>query len=276
MTIRQILKDAADKLQGVGIADPLVDASLLLSHVTSRPPLMLRADSFSELPHDQLAAFHALLDRRLAHEPLQYILGTVEFMGLTLSVTPDALIPRYDTEILCEEALRRIAGDLRVLDLCTGTGAIALTIKKHAPQCRVFASDISDKALQLAEKNAQNNALTVNFRLGDLLAPFENESFDMIVSNPPYISAADMQELSPEVLLEPHLALHGGTDGLDFYRRIVADAPRHLVPGGWLLFEIGCDQAQDVSALMEKDFEKIQVIKDLSGLDRVVLGKKKG
>lgn len=276
MTIRQILKDAADKLQGVGIADPLVDASLLLSHVTSRPPLMLRADSFSELPHDQLAAFHALLDRRLAHEPLQYILGTVEFMGLTLSVTPDALIPRYDTEILCEEALRRIAGDLRVLDLCTGTGAIALTIKKHAPQCRVFASDISDKALQLAEKNAQKNALTVNFRLGDLLAPFENESFDMIVSNPPYISAADMQELSPEVLLEPHLALHGGTDGLDFYRRIVADAPRHLVPGGWLLFEIGCDQAQDVSALMEKDFEKIQVIKDLSGLDRVVLGKKKG
>ena len=275
MTIRQILRDAADKLQGVGIADPLVDASLLLSFVTGKPPLMLRADSFSTLPEEHLSAFHTLLERRLSHEPLQYILGSVEFMDLTLCVSPDALIPRYDTEILCEEALRRITGDMRVLDLCTGTGAIALTIKKHAPACTVLAGDISEKALALAQKNAQKNALTVDFRLGDLLAPFGNETFDMIVSNPPYISDADMLTLSPEVLREPHLALEGGADGLIFYRRIVADAPHYLVPGGWLLFEIGCDQGADVSALMEKDFEEIQVVKDLAGLDRVVLGKRK-
>lgn len=271
MTIRQTLKDAADKLQGVGIADPLVDASLLLSHVTGKAPLLLRADSFSELPAEQLLAFQALLDRRLAHDPLQYILGTVEFMGLTLSVTPDALIPRYDTEILCEEALRRARRDMRVLDLCTGTGAIALTLKKHA-NCQVFASDISEKALALAQKNAQRNALDVTFRQGDLFAPFHGEIFDMIVSNPPYISAADMLTLSPEVLREPHLALEGGEDGLIFYRRIAADAPRHLAPGGWLLFEIGYDQGAPVSALLEKDFEGIQVVKDLNGLDRVVLG----
>lgn len=275
MTIRQILRDAADKLQGVGVADPLVDASLLLSHVTGKPPLMLRADSFSELPAAQLSAFQTLLDRRLAHEPLQYILGSVEFMDLTLSVSPDALIPRYDTEILCEEALRRIAGDMRVLDLCTGTGAIALTIKKHAPGCTVLAGDISEKALALAQKNAQKNALTVDFRLGDLFSPFATETFDAIVSNPPYISDADMNSLAPEVLLEPHLALHGGADGLDFYRRIVADAPRYLVPGGWLLFEIGCDQGAAVAQLMEKDFTDVQVIKDLGHLDRVVLGKRK-
>lgn len=275
MTIRHVLRNAADKLQGVGIADPLVDASLLLSHVTGISPLMLRADSFSELPGEQLAAFERLLDRRLDHEPLQYILGTVEFMDVSLAVSPDALIPRYDTEILCEEALRRARRDMRVLDLCTGTGAIALTIKKHA-DCQVFASDISEKALQLAQKNAKNNALAVTFRQGDLLSPFAGEAFDMIVSNPPYISDADMLTLSPEVLREPHLALEGGTDGLSFYRRIVAAAPHHLTPGGWLLFEIGCDQGKAVAQLMEKDFECVQVVQDLAHLDRVVLGKKKG
>ena len=275
MVIRQILKEAAEALQGVGIADPLVDASLLLSFVTGRPPLLLRADSFSELPEDQLAAFHALLQRRLSHEPLQYITGSVEFMGLHLHVSPDALIPRYDTEILCEEALRRANKNMRVLDLCTGTGAIALTVKKHA-DCDVFASDISEKALALAQKNAESNQLTVDFRLGDLLSPFADETFDMIVSNPPYISAADMLTLSPEVLNEPHLALEGGEDGLVFYRRIVADAPRYLKPGGWLLFEIGCDQGAAVADMMQKDFEDVQVVKDLNDLDRVVLGKLKG
>lgn len=275
MTIRQILRDAADKLQGVGIADPLVDASLLLSFVTGKAPLLLRADSFSALPEDQLHTFRALLDRRLSREPLQYIIGSVEFMGLSLQVSPDALIPRYDTEILCEEALGRIAGDMRVLDLCTGTGVIALTIKKHAPGCTVFAADISEKALALAQKNAQKNALTVAFRQGDLLSPFAGEVFDMIVSNPPYISDADMKTLSPEVLLEPHLALEGGADGLDFYRRIISAAPAHLSSGGWLLFEIGCDQGQAVSELMKKDFSEIQVVQDLGHLDRVVLGRKK-
>ena len=275
MNIRQALKDAADKLQGVGIADPIVDASLLLSHVTGRPPLMLRADSFSALPEEQLNTFHALLERRLGHEPLQYIIGTVEFMDLTLTVTPDALIPRYDTEILCEEALRRIDGRMRVLDLCTGTGVIALTVKKHAPDCEVLAGDVSCQALALARENAARNALTVDFRQGDLLCPFAGEQFDMIVSNPPYISAEDMKTLSPEVLREPHLALEGGADGLAFYRRIIADAPHYLRPGGYLLFEIGCTQAQDVSGLMQKDFDDIAVCRDLSGLDRVVLGRRR-
>ncbi|MBR5232155.1 MAG: peptide chain release factor N(5)-glutamine methyltransferase [Clostridia bacterium] len=275
MTVRQLLKSAADRLQGVGITDPLVDASLLLSHVTGIAPLMLRADAWREVSDKELSSFEALLLRRLSREPLQYILGSVEFMGLQLRTSPDALIPRYDTEILCEEALRRVQKGFKVLDLCTGTGVIALTMKKHAPSCEVWAVDISENALALAGKNAKSNALDVTFRQGDLFAPLQGESFDMIVSNPPYISDADMLSLSPEVLSEPRLALEGGKDGLDFYRRIVSEAPAYLRRGGYMLFEIGCDQAQAVSRMMARDFEDVTVCKDLAGLDRVVLGRVK-
>ena len=200
MTVRQVLKNAADALGGVGIADPIVDASLLLSHVTGIPPLMLRADGWRDISEDHEAAFQALLARRLQREPLQYILGEVEFMGLSLRVSPDALIPRYDTEVLCEEALKRVKPLDRVLDLCTGTGVIALTVKKHAPECAVSAGDISEKALQLAQENARRNQLAVDFYQGDLLTPFDGKTFDMIISNPPYISQEDMRTLQPEVL----------------------------------------------------------------------------
>lgn len=272
MTVRQLLKNAADRLQGVGITDPLVDASLLLSHVTGTPPLLLRADGGREVSPETLSAFEKMLLRRLDREPLQYIVGTVEFMDLTIRTSPDALIPRYDTEVLCEEALRYAEKGFRVLDLCTGTGVIALTMKKHGEDLTVFGGDISEKALCLARENARQNGLDVTFRQGDLFAPFHGETFDMIISNPPYISDADMLTLSPEVLSEPRLALEGGRDGLDFYRRIIAQAPAHLRRGGMLLFEIGCDQAQAVSELMSRDFSCIRVCKDLNHLDRVVLG----
>lgn len=275
MTVRQILREAADALRGVGIADPIVDASLLLSHVTGIQPLMLRADSWREASEEEYAAFRALLERRLSREPLQYILGEVEFMGLNLRVAKDVLIPRYDTEPLCEQAISRLHENQRVLDVCTGTGVIALTIKKHCPSAQVSACDISDTALNLAKENAQRNRLSVDFRLGDLLSPFAGETFDMIVSNPPYISREDMLSLQPEVQKEPELALFGGEDGLDFYRRIVHDAPAYLAVGGWLLFEIGCAQAKDVCALMEKDFSELSVYQDLNGLDRVVAGRLK-
>jgi len=275
MTVRQVFKQAADALHGVGIADPIVDASLLLSHVSGIAPLMLRADSWREVSENDLSAFESLLNRRLSREPLQYILGEVEFMGLNLRVAPDVLIPRYDTECLCEQALNRLQENQRVLDVCTGTGAIALTIKKHRPTAQVFAGDISVTALNLAKENARHNQLTVDFRLGDLLSPFAGEMFDMIVSNPPYISREDMLTLQPEVQKEPELALFGGEDGLDFYRRITAAAPTHLNAKGFLLFEIGCTQAKDVCALMEKDFTDLSVYQDLGGLDRVVAGKLK-
>ena len=275
MTVRQVLKQAADALNGVGIADPIVDASLLLSHVTGMQPLLLRADSWREISENDLAAFQTLLNRRLTREPLQYILGEVEFMGLNLRVAPGVLIPRYDTEPLCEQAISRLRENQRALDVCTGTGAIALTIKKHCPTAQVAAGDISKTALNLAKENAVRNDLTVDFRLGDLLSPFAGETFDMIVSNPPYISREDMLTLQPEVQKEPELALFGGEDGLDFYRRIVAAAPAHLNKNGWLLFEIGCMQAKDVCTLMKKDFSDISVYQDLGGLDRVIAGQLK-
>lgn len=275
MTVRQVLKEAADALHGVGIADPIVDASLLLSHVTGIAPLMLRADAWREISDDHLAAFRTLLSRRLAHEPLQYIIGEVEFMGVSIKTTPDALIPRYDTEVLCEQALMHISPPCRVLDVCTGTGVIALTLKFHAPQTDVFACDISEKALSLAQENAQRNKLCVTFRQGDLLSPYQGETFDVIVSNPPYISREDMLTLQPEVQKEPELALFGGDDGLDFYRRIIADVPFYLVPGGALLFEIGCSQADAVCRLMKNRFEDLHVYQDLNGLDRVVAGRLK-
>lgn len=275
MTAGEALRAARSTLAEAGVPTPAVDAALLLSHVTGVSQLTLRAESWRQLTQREESTFFALVERRKMREPLQYITGEVGFMYVTLRASPDALIPRADTERLCEEALSRMQGSERVLDLCTGTGALAIAIKHQFPAATVLAGDISEKALALAKENAARNDTDVEFRKGDLLAPFAGEKFDLIVSNPPYVTGAEMKELQPEVQKEPELALYGGEDGLDFYRRIVQEAPAHLKQGGWLLFEIGSAQAQAVSALMEKDFEEVCVVQDYEHLDRVVLGKRK-
>lgn len=275
LTAGETLRAARDTLAAAGVPDPAVDAALLLSHVTGVPQLVLRADGARALTKEEERAFGALLQRRAAREPLQYIVGEVGFMYVTLRVCEDALIPRADTEILCEQAMNRMQGHERVLDLCTGTGALAIAIKHRYPDAQVMAGDISDAALALACENARRNGTAVEFRQGDLLSPFSGEQFDLIVSNPPYVTGAEMASLQPEVRREPALALYGGEDGLDFYRRIVKAAPQCLRPGGWLLFEIGSAQAAAVSSLMAKDFADIQVCQDYEQLDRVVLGRLK-
>lgn len=273
MTCREALRQATAQLENAGVPDAAVDAAFLLSHATGLPHLLLRAEGWRELDEAACAHFEALLARRCRREPLQYILGTVDFMGITLHAAPGALIPRNDTEALCEQAFARMQGAKRVLDLCTGTGALAIAMAKHAPQLEVTATDISPDALSIAARNIADTGARVTLRCGDLFESVAGERFDLIVSNPPYITAQEMRSLQPEVQREPELALFGGQDGLDFYRRIAREAPQHLTTGGWLLLEIGSAQAQAVTKLLEQDFEAVSVYPDMQQLDRVVAGR---
>lgn len=268
MTCRDALRAASGMLAQAGVPDPAVDAAFLLSHVTGTPHLLLRAEGWRELTQLQLADYRALIDRRCQREPLQYILGTAQFMGVTLRAQPGALIPRNDTETLCEQALARMQGRERVLDLCTGTGALAVAIALRFPGAQVTAADISADALDVARQNIADTGARVTLRQGDLFAAVAGERFDIIVSNPPYITAEEMADLQPEVRREPALALYGGSDGLDFYRRIAREAPDYLSPGGWLLLEIGSAQAEAVSALLAERFEALAVYPDMQGLPR--------
>lgn len=269
-TCRDALRAASGMLAQAGVPDPAVDAAFLLSHVTGTPHLLLRAEGWRELTQSQLADYQALIDRRCQREPLQYILGTAQFMGVTLRAQPGALIPRNDTETLCEQALARMQGRERVLDLCTGTGALAIAIALRFPGAQVTAADISADALDVARQNIADTGARVTLRQGDLFAAAAGERFDIIVSNPPYITAEEMADLQPEVCREPALALYGGLDGLDFYRRIAREAPDYLSTGGWLLLEIGSAQAEAVSALLAERFEALAVYPDMQGLPRAV------
>ena len=273
MTVFQALKTGEARLAQV--PDPRLDAEYLLAHVLGLPRLEMLVDKRRALTQPQAAAYEALLARRESREPLQYILGTQSFMGLPFKTDPRALIPRNDTETLCEAALALLRPGQRVLDLCTGTGALAIAIQKLAPGVCVTGTDISPDALSLARENAAALGANVCLVQGDLFAPVEAEVFDVIISNPPYIPDALRGQLQAEVEREPALALFAGPDGLDFYRRIAREAPAHLVPGGWLLLEIGDEQFGPVQALLQDDFCSVSLLKDLNGLPRVVRAERK-
>ena len=274
-TVRETLRAGAARLSAAGVTEASNDAALLLSFVTGEAPLSLRADSGRELAAEDAVAYEALLIRRAAREPLQYITGEAPFMGLMLKAAPRVLIPRFDTETLCEQALLRLCGREHVLDLCTGSGALAVAIADRFPDATVFAGDISSDAVALALENASRCGVNVTVRQGDLFAPFAGERFDMIVSNPPYIPSGDLLGLMEEVHSEPVLALDGGRDGLDFYRRIIDEAPHYLTAKGWLLLEFGDGQASAVAALLSENFEEIAVYSDLNGLERAAAGRLK-
>ena len=251
MTIREALRLAAARLEQAGVPDADVDAAYLLASVLKEDTLAMRINGHRELAAPQRAAFDALCDRRAAREPLQYILGETEFMGLTFHVEPGVLIPRADTEILVEKALAWMKPGARVLDIGTGSGAIAVSLAKLGRQAQVTAVDVSDRALEIARQNAKRNGAAVEFVKSDCFSALKGRKYDMIVSNPPYISEDEMRGLMPEVTREPELALFGGADGLDFYRRISREAPEYLNEGGCLLFEIGWLQKDAVSALVK-------------------------
>ena len=266
--VLEALKAAEYRLRAV--PDPRLDAEWLLSEVLGVSRLEMLLNKRRELTEAEAAAYEALLARREGREPLQYILGSQSFMGFTLKTDSRALIPRNDTEALCEEALKYVLPGGRVLDLCTGSGALAAAIKKLRPGAEVTATDISDAALSLAKENAEKLNAEIRFIRGDLFSPLAGEKYDVIVSNPPYIPDALRGRLQAEVEREPALALFAGDDGLDFYRRIAAEAPAHLLPGGRLCLEIGDGQGGAVKAFLYEEFTDIQVLNDLNGLPRVV------
>ncbi len=279
--IRTIYKEGQDKLAAGGVHDAAFDARALLSFVMEIPFRDIPLHYMDEAADEQQERYEELIGRRMSGEPLQYITGEQEFMGLTFHVDSRVLIPRLDTEILAEEALEYVnrkltRGDaVRVLDLCCGSGALGLSIAalhSETDRLEVVISDISEDALEVARQNAEALGVSdrVAFVKGDLFENIE-KSFDLIVCNPPYIRTDVIETLDKEVREhEPMLALDGGADGLDIYRRIAEEAPGYLKAGGRLLMEIGYDQAEDVAALLQKEFDDIKVLKDLAGLDRVI------
>ncbi|MBQ3509612.1 MAG: peptide chain release factor N(5)-glutamine methyltransferase [Peptococcaceae bacterium] len=275
MNSRELLKWAMAELG----SDKRLEAELLLCHVLDTNRALLMAHDTDELAEEKAEAFRELILRRKADEPLQYLIGTASFMGLELLVTPAVLIPRFDTERLVEKALQLIETKEApiMLDVCTGSGAIALALQHYKPKASVYAGDLSGEALNIAAQNNQRCGLQVQFRQGNLLEPFADLTgrLDLLASNPPYITTQEMGELPGDVLQEPRLALWGGEDGLYFYRKITAAAVTMLKPGGWLIYEIGWMQGEAVQKLLDgAGFVKTEIIKDWQGLDRVVCGQK--
>lgn len=272
--IRQLLAEAAARLPGV---EGRHEAELLLLDVLGRERSWLFAHATDPVDAATEAAFAQLLQRRLAGEPVAYLLGRRGFWTLDLAVTPATLIPRPETERLVELALERLPPErpLRVADLGTGSGAIALALASERPQAQVLATDMSADALAVAAANAQRHALgNVSVRLGPWYAPLAGERFDLIVTNPPYIAAGDPHLEQGDLRFEPPTALASGADGLDDIRLIIAGAPAHLSAGGWLLIEHGWDQGAPIRALLEQaGFTAVSTEVDLEQRDRVSLGR---
>ena len=307
MTLEELYKKGTEMLREAGVENPSVDAFYLLEYtaVLDKAKYLMFKDQ--QVTDRNIKQYTDIIEKRMTRIPYQYITGVADFAGLSFEVNENVLIPRLDTEVLFERALRSLGPKAYVLDLCTGSGALGIALKRYRPDIHMVISDISPAALEIAAVNVEHNRLGVakplnaaadpvdieygydlgfNIRiiesdLFDNMAVDESETapgkamtgkFDVIVSNPPYVTESEYEELMPEVKdHEPKLALTAGADGLDIYRRIAADAPRFLKDGGKLLLEIGCSQADRVTELLEENgFTDIEVFKDLAELDRVI------
>lgn len=273
MNYRKLYETGKDRLEKAGIQEAALDARLLLEEVcrTDRNTLLVHGDR--AVTEEEETQFRIFIERRSTHEPLQQITGWQEFMGLCFSVTEDVLVPRQDTETLVEEVMRYLRDGMEILDVCTGSGCILLSLLRYSNGCRGVGCDISEKALAVAGQNAKELGISAQFIQSDLFESIEGR-FEYIVSNPPYIRKDMIPTLMEEVRdHEPLIALDGGEDGLDFYRKITREATEHLYSGGMLFFEIGYDQGEAVKLLMEEEgYEEVTVSQDLAGLDRVVYG----
>ena len=274
MTIGEWIKSARDALEISGCPDPAIDSRWIAEDILQMNTSGLRFEAQNALTEAQLAAMNECLDRRIQGEPVQYILNRADFMGLRLYVDKNVLIPRQDTETLVESVIIALQPmrEASVLDLCTGSGAIGLSIKTLVPGASVTLSDVSSGALEVARKNAHELNAEVSIKHGDLFKAIGREKFDLVVSNPPYIRTEDMAALQKEVQFEPALALEAGLDGLDFYRRIASEVQNHLNPGGSVYLETGYDQARDVEKLLQNagTWQETGVIRDLNGVERIV------
>ena len=281
MTVEQWLRQAERRLDlGPHPDRARPDSELLMRRALGWDRARLVAHSNDQLPEEDAASFCALLDRRVTGEPIQYIMGEAEFYGLPFCVTPDVLIPRPETEHLVERAIELAAQFVspRIIDVGTGSGAIAVALARELPSARITAVDLSESALGTAKTNAKRNGADdrIRFLQGDLLAPAERERFDMVVSNPPYVASAERETLAIEVREhEPPVALFAGADGLAVYRRLIPAAHAALVPGGYLLLEIGYGQFEAVRDLLDSaGFDAMAFVADLQHIPRVAVARR--
>lgn len=278
MTYRECYEKGSRILNEAGIEESTLDARLLLEAVcgTNRNDLLVHGEQPVEPEAEE--KYFGWIGKRAGRIPLQQLTGEQDFMGLTFTVNENVLIPRQDTEILVEEVLKELHDGMRILDMCTGSGCILLSLLHYSNDCEGLGVDLSAEALKVAGRNVlkvltPEKAEHAHFLQSDLFEKVEGK-FEIIVSNPPYIASAEVEKLMPEVRdHEPRMALDGTEDGLHFYRRIIEEAGKHLVSSGMLFFEIGYDQGQAVSELMRTEgYCEVQVVQDYAGLDRVVLG----
>lgn len=279
----ELQRRTAGRLRAAGIPDPALEAEILLRYHLDLDRVALHLNE-RVLEPGELAVFEKLVIRRLSREPLSYIVGEKEFWSLAFKVSPAVLIPRPETELLLEEVLQRVddpaafAGT--ILDLGTGSGAIAVVLALELPRARLFGVDISPSALALAAENGRRHgvAARLTWLRGDWLAPVSPASrFDFIVANPPYVAESTRKQLAPELAFEPGQALYAGADGMAAIRRFVPETPAFLASGGWLLVEIGYDQAEAVTELLRAvpDLDLVEIVKDYAGLPRLVVARKK-
>ena len=276
-TLQQTLSAGISTLEGI-TTQPRRDAELLLLRLIERDRAFLLTHPDLLLTTDQTAQYESWLRRRALHEPIQYILGEQEFFGLTFAVTPDVLIPRPETEHLVEALLGRVPHDrpLRIADVGTGSGAIAVALSYALPEAQVTGLDISEAALAIAKRNAETHHVAgrMRFLTSDVLSAVASEGFDAIVSNPPYVAEADRASLEPQVRdYEPSGALFAGTSGLDVYERLIPEAHATLEPGGWLLMEIGQGQRDALTQLLS-GWNNVGFIDDLQGIPRVACARR--
>lgn len=305
MEIKDFLRFAVESLKNVNIETPELEAGVILCHVLKCNRAYLHSHDDRVLNQEEVELLNSMINQRMDNVPLQYIIGETEFMGLSFIVSPDVLIPRQDTETLVEECIKIVSmlskntekdilmgsaesisigmdqrkdlKNVKVLDMCTGSGCIAISIAHYCPESTVMACDVSKDALKIAALNCERSKVQdrVELHCGNLFDAIDGgQQFDLIVSNPPYIESYVIPELQIEVRnYEPCLALDGGQDGLDFYREIIAKAPAYLTDGGYILFEIGYNQGESVKELMNEIFCDVNVLKDISANDRVVVGR---
>ena len=279
MQIKEVIRKGMIRLKTNGIDEPNLKARLLMQYILKKPREYIIVYDKEEMTLRQEVDYFKAIKKLIQGIPLQHITNSKEFMKLNFYVDKDVLIPRADTEILVEEVIKlaKKVGAKKILDLCTGSGAIAVSLAKYITKSEITATDISNEALRIAKLNAKNNNVEdrITFISSDLFQNVPEEKYDIIVSNPPYIKTKDIKTLNKDVQKEPKLALDGGIDGLDFYRKITKKADEYLKFGGFLCFEIGFDQKEDVIKLIEEQgkFKSTYSKKDLCDNDRIVITK---